>query len=107
MPFKYIWLTNEQNLSIDAFYGLLDVQLFVAEQTKEYIDLLNTSSPLDRIILIVDESLARNIVELTHDQCAIKVIFVIRSTTRDFQFDEWVDSYIKVTIEYTKTNSFI
>jgi hypothetical protein len=96
VPFKHIWLTIEQSSSADEIYQLLDAQMFVAEKKNECVDFFSTVSPQDRIIFIVNEQLARSVVSWIHDQCAVKVVFIIRSLTYDPQFGEWTKPYIKV-----------
>ena len=101
VSFKYLWLTSDHNLSIDAFSRLSHVQLFAAEKKRECIDLLNAASPSEKIIFIVNESLSHDVIKSTSDQCAVKVVFVIRSIVNDSQFDEWIHSYVKVrTFKY-------
>jgi hypothetical protein len=96
LVFTYVWLTTEPNVGANRLDQLPDSQIFVAEQKRECVDFLSTISPLDKIIFIVNEQLVRNVVDLIHHQCAIKVIFVIRSSMNNTEFDEWAKSYVKV-----------
>ncbi|CAF4076503.1 unnamed protein product, partial [Adineta steineri] len=40
--------------------------------------------------------LSRNVIEQIHYECAVKIIFIIRSSTDNPQFDQWATSYLKI-----------